>query len=190
MVHKPESIEEIEKDLTEHPARGKVNGIEICDISTSPLHCEIDGETYNALILLRGAIGYNKSQIATEAIKEFLQTLIFNKKNKIQINYVEVGGVSLYRGQVSRWIYSRCIELGKESGLSVRQVCTAALRQYSNKPENKFLIQEFLESKAIEIGCEEKEIETAIYGFSKRVSREERLKRLKAGRDVDKKMDI
>lgn len=191
MSNKPETIEAIEIDLAEHPNRGKVNGIEVCDISASPLKCEIDGNTYNSLILLRGAIGYSKSQIATEAMKDFLVTLISNKINKIEINDVKIGGSSLYRGQVPSWIYSRCIELGKECKLSIRQICTAALTQYSNKPENQFLIQEFLQSKATELTCDKKEVEEAIYGFSKRVSREERLKRLRAGGNgIDKKMDI
>lgn len=190
-MSKPETIEQIEKDLAEHPNRGKINGIEVCDISNSPLTCEIEGDIYNRLILLRGAIGFTKSQVAGAAMKDFLVVLLENKINKIQINSVKIGGASLFRGQVPTWIYSRCIELGKQCGLSVRQVCTAALTQYANKPENLFLTEEFIKSKAIELGCGEPEVEEAIYGFSKRVSREERLKRLRAGGNgIDKKMDV
>lgn len=190
MTKKPLTIEELEADILNHPNRGKINGIEVCEISNSPLNCEINGTVYNQLILLRGALGYTKSQVATSAMKDFLVNLILNKKNKTFITDVVVEGRSLFRGQVPSWIYSRCIFLGKEHGLSVRQVCTAALTKYANKPENLFLIDEFLHSKSLLLNCSEDDIKNAIYGFSKKVSRRERLKRLRAGQDVDAKMDV
>jgi len=186
MPSKPTTTEELKKDLLDHPNRGKVNGADVCTIETSPLNCEIDGKTYNKLILIRGALGYSKSQLATDAMKNFLYIVKTLEASNVSIGSVEVSGTSLFRGQVPSHIYKQCVDYGKRNGLSVRQVCTAALTNFANDSDNNFLLEDFIKTKIDELNCSREEVTTAIYGFSKKISREERIKREVA----DKKMDI
>lgn len=181
MPRKPQTKEEIELDLQQHPERGKINGEYVANISTTEMSIFMDGQLYNQIIQVRGALGLTKSQLAQEALFSALYFLeLFNPEQQIPITPL-IEGKSNFRGSVPEQLHSEVIELGANIGLDKRQTTYLALYLFVNNPTIQSRYKRFLKTRALELDCTEERVIEALYGLSKALSRAERLKLINSG---------
>lgn len=178
MPKKPETKEEIELDLQQNPNRGKINGEEVAKITTSEMSIFIDGDLYNRLILIRGALGMTKSQLAQQSV--FMAWGYLRQNNPIDSNLI-IDGKSNFRGNVPSYLYKRVINLGASKGLDKRQVTYLGLSLLAYDSNIQKEYEDFVEIRSRELNCHPDKIPDALYGLSKSLSRKERLKLLQKG---------
>jgi hypothetical protein len=181
MVKKPQTAEELLADEQQHPNRGKINGEYVADIGTTELSIFIDGDLYNKLIQIRGAIGLTKSQLAQESVfaaLRFLKQLTGNQGITIDLS---VEGKSNFRGNVPRYAYERVLSLGELHRLDKRQATYLGLYLFANDPVIQDEYKLFIDNRATQLNSSVEEVQESLYGLSKALSRKERIKLLSSG---------
>jgi|GEM_PF-3054327 len=179
MSKKPKTEHELAEDIQSHPDRGKVKGELVTKLVTVELNIMVPPNLYNSVIQVRGALGYSKSHVAMEAMRLALE---FLKKHENLLASAIVQfppeGRCNFRGQVPERIYKRAIEEGG-GVFDKHQIGCLGLGLFVDYNYEEYEL--FLERRGKELQCTKEEIITSLYGFSKKVSREERLKQLQEG---------
>lgn len=68
---KPQTVEEIEKDIKNHPDRGLVGGVPIVCMEKRIFSGQVSDELYRQTLIVGGAMGLTKDEILTIALSKF-----------------------------------------------------------------------------------------------------------------------
>ncbi len=69
---KPQTPEEVQIDIEEHPERGKLNGDEVVAFDKVEFRGSVPREIYRLALEVGGATGDDKSSILTKALEEYV----------------------------------------------------------------------------------------------------------------------